>query len=70
MNDVVFLGIDREYSTQALNRLKKMNCNILTSHNENKKFINFPTKYDFGICLHMYYFVLYRNILKHMGIIY
>lgn len=68
MNNVVFLGIDREYSIEALNELKKMDCKILKSHNDKNKFISFPKEYDLGISLGYMHLVPTEELKKSIWI--
>ena len=51
MRNVVFLGIDRPYSIEALSEVKKMECRVSASHLNKKKFKGFPNLYDLGISL-------------------
>jgi methionyl-tRNA formyltransferase len=51
MRNVVFLGIDRPYSIEALSEVKKMECRVSASHLNKNKFKGFPNLYDLGISL-------------------
>lgn len=68
MNNVVFLGINRNYSIKALDELKKMNCEILKSHNDKNRFIDFPKKYDLGISLGYMYLIPPEELKKSIWI--
>ena len=51
MHNVVFLGIDRPYSIEALTDVKKMGCRVCASHLNKNKFQAYPCNYDLGISL-------------------
>jgi methionyl-tRNA formyltransferase len=64
MNNVVFLGIDRPYSINALEEVKKMDCAVTANHLNQNKFKSFPQSYDLGISLGYLYKVPLKELSK------